>query len=105
VRQQADAQGVLADGQGRWLLTADFLSPAVRQAVAPALPAEDVIRYRFGDQEVTLRPVAGGTDTTDPDCAGTGSQCGWPTSYSARRVRASSSSSEVMVISRWPTVR
>jgi hypothetical protein len=41
------------------VLTDDFLSPAVRQAVAHVIPTEDVIRYRFGDQEVTLRPVAG----------------------------------------------
>jgi hypothetical protein len=59
VQRQADAQGVCVDGRGRWLLTSDFLSPTVRQAVAPVLPAADLIRYRFGDQEVTLRPVDG----------------------------------------------
>lgn len=59
VREQADAQGLVADGRGRWVLTRDFLSPTVRQAVAHVVAAEDVVRYRFGDQEVALRPIGG----------------------------------------------
>lgn len=59
VRRLAGPTGSCADGRGRWVLSDDFLSPAVREAVAHVIPREDIIRYRFGDQVVTLRPVGG----------------------------------------------
>jgi hypothetical protein len=59
VRGRSGAAGACTDGRGRWVLTDDFLSPAVRKAVAHVIPTEDMIRYRFGDQTITLRPVGG----------------------------------------------
>jgi hypothetical protein len=59
VRRRAGAAGTCADGRGRWVLTDDFLSPAVRQAVAHVIPTEDIIRYQFGDQTVIIRPEEG----------------------------------------------
>jgi hypothetical protein len=44
-------------GQGRWIVTPDFLQPAVRQALAPHLPPEDEMRWRFGSHEVVFRRV------------------------------------------------
>ena len=57
-----DGEGCLAQGQGRWIVQADPLAPAVRRAVEPALPAPNTLRYRFGDREVVFSPVDG-----DPD--------------------------------------
>lgn len=59
VKQQCDERGLHADGKGYWLLTEDFLSPTVREMVASVIPSEDIIRYRFGQQEVVIRPVEG----------------------------------------------
>jgi hypothetical protein len=57
-RQTGDA-GTLQDGKGLWVATEDFLSDAVREAVADVIPEGDVIRYRFGDTEVRFAPVDG----------------------------------------------
>jgi hypothetical protein len=65
VRRQCDEQGIRADGKGRWLVTEDFLSPAVRQMVAHVIPADNVIRYRFGQEEVVIRQVSGDLDDID----------------------------------------
>ncbi|MHB9032520.1 MAG: hypothetical protein ACYC6L_05685 [Anaerolineae bacterium] len=55
-----DAQrGPVADGSGKWLASESFLDDAVRKAVAPVLPKEDELTYRFGDVQVTLQPVDG----------------------------------------------
>lgn len=62
VRRQCDEQGIRADGKGRWLVTEDFLSPTVRQMVAHVIPTDNVIRYRFGQEEVVMRPVSGDLD-------------------------------------------
>jgi len=62
VREGVDADGCLAQGQGRWVVQADPLAPEVRRAVQPVLPAMGVLRYQFGDREVVFTPVDG-----DPD--------------------------------------
>jgi hypothetical protein len=59
VRSVTGDAGELRDGAGLWLATTDFLADPVRERVAHVIPGEDVIRYRFGDREVTLRPVDG----------------------------------------------
>ncbi len=51
--------GELKDGKGLWVSTTDFLAPSVRKRVKHVIPKEDVIRYRFGDQTVTFRPING----------------------------------------------
>ncbi len=59
VRSITGDAGELKDGDGLWIAITDFLTASVRNRVAHVLPEEDVIRYRFGNQEVAFRPVAG----------------------------------------------
>jgi hypothetical protein len=59
VRDALDDHGVLTEGQGRWVVDADFLSETVRDSVASLVPQDDCIRYRFGDAEVVFSPVDG----------------------------------------------
>ncbi|MBC2594001.1 hypothetical protein H5P28_06975 [Ruficoccus amylovorans] len=42
-------------GKGRWLVTRDFTVPEVREAVKPWLPADDEMRYQFGEHRVIVR--------------------------------------------------
>jgi hypothetical protein len=59
VQRQCNERGLYEEGAGHWLLTEDFLSPTVREMVASVIPSEDIIRYRFGLEEVVFRPVEG----------------------------------------------
>ena len=59
VRGRIGKDGECRDGKGRWVLTTDFTTQAVRDAVGHVIPESDVIRYRFGDREVTIRPIEG----------------------------------------------
>ncbi|MCC7495302.1 MAG: hypothetical protein IT204_23335 [Fimbriimonadaceae bacterium] len=59
LRQRGEAAGPVPDGQGRWLVTRDFTTPLARALVRHVVPTEDLIRYRFGNREVTLRPISG----------------------------------------------
>ncbi len=59
VWKQTGNTGVFRSGKGLWVATESFLADEVREHVAPVIPAEDVIRYRFGDTTVTFRPVDG----------------------------------------------
>jgi len=51
--------GELREGKGLWVSTSDFLAPRVAERVKHVIPEGDVIRYRFGDQTVTFRPIDG----------------------------------------------
>lgn len=59
VLQQTGNAGVLADGNGKWVVTEDFLAPFVQPHVASAIPTGDYVRYRFGNDLVTVAPVNG----------------------------------------------
>jgi hypothetical protein len=59
IQRRIGTEGACRDGSGRWVLTADFTSEAARDAVRHVVPEGDIIRYRFGDREVILRPVGG----------------------------------------------
>jgi hypothetical protein len=50
---------VISQGRGSMLLTDDVDGEAARAFVAPHLDAPDVVRYRFGDHEIRLSPLAG----------------------------------------------
>jgi hypothetical protein len=55
----AAGQGLVSEGQGKWLASETFLDDAVRKAVEPVLPAPDELTYRYGDTRVVLRPING----------------------------------------------
>jgi hypothetical protein len=59
VRAVTGEEGVWPEGPGVWVATRDFLSPVVREHVASVLPAEDEIRYQFGDTQVVFHPREG----------------------------------------------
>jgi hypothetical protein len=59
IRRAGGEDAPVPDGRGQWLVTDDFLSTPVREAVAPYLPEPDTIHYRFGDMDVTFRAVDG----------------------------------------------
>jgi hypothetical protein len=54
-----DANGIIVQGSGRWVVTSDFLSDTVRNEVSHVIPSKDFIRYRFGDNTVTMKEVRG----------------------------------------------
>ncbi|WP_430813813.1 hypothetical protein [Carboxylicivirga sp. RSCT41] len=56
---QTGNNGSVSDGTGKWVVTESFLSDEVKTAVAPFLPAENYIRYKFGETEVKFRPYNG----------------------------------------------
>jgi hypothetical protein len=47
------------DGAGEYLFTEEMNSTAAREFVQPYLGAPDEIHYRFGEHDVTLKPLAG----------------------------------------------
>ena len=53
----SDPNGIIVQGNGRWIITNDFLSDTVRNGVSHVIPSEDVIRYQFGDNTVIMRNV------------------------------------------------
>jgi hypothetical protein len=55
IRAQTGDNGIVEDGEGKWIVTTDFLADPVREAIVPLLPEPDTIRYRFGKAEVTLK--------------------------------------------------
>ena len=59
VAEQTGESGTLEDGAGLWVATPDFLAEHVRKHIEHVLPDEDSLRYRFGAQTVTFRPIDG----------------------------------------------
>jgi hypothetical protein len=59
VRRKTGDAGHLRSGEGLWVATESFLADAVREHVEHVIPREDVIRYRFGDNEVAFSPIDG----------------------------------------------
>ncbi len=59
VLAETGSHGVLADGEGKWVVTESFLHETVQQHVEAFLPEDNYIRYRFGDREVEFRPIDG----------------------------------------------
>jgi len=57
VAGQTGSNGTLTDGRGRWVVTEDFLADRVREQMQHVIPSEDIIRYRFGQYLVTMKPV------------------------------------------------
>lgn len=55
IRTQTGDDGSTDDGEGKWIVTTDFCTNAVREALASVLPEPDTIRYRFGKTEVILQ--------------------------------------------------
>jgi hypothetical protein len=47
--------GLIKEGLGRWLITKDFNSNEVREAVAPYIGNSDEISYRIGGQRLTIK--------------------------------------------------
>lgn len=54
--------GILTSGQGKWVVTTSFLTSEVIDHVKPFLPADNYIRYQFGQTEVQFRPVNNNKD-------------------------------------------
>jgi len=67
VRSEAADKGEVSDGNGRWVITNDFLAPHVRRAVDPYISAYDTLQYRFGDTDVKLHPVDGDPNVLEAD--------------------------------------
>lgn len=57
IRAKLGQNGTLAEGAGRWVVTANFLCPLTREYVEPFLPAEACIRYQFGTTVVKFTMV------------------------------------------------
>ncbi|MBD3174940.1 MAG: hypothetical protein GF320_07155 [Armatimonadia bacterium] len=70
VRAETGSSGYLEVGEGRWVVTESFLSDQARAAAAGAIPDEDVIRYRFGQTTVELRPIGGDPNRLEVDVSG-----------------------------------
>lgn len=62
VRAKTGNEGVLEDGEGKWVATTDFLAAHVKPHVAHVIPDKNVLRYRFGDTVITARPRDGDLD-------------------------------------------
>ena len=58
VHSKTGDNGIFADGEGRWVVTTDFLADFVREAMAFLLPEPDAVRYQFGNTEVVLKMEA-----------------------------------------------
>lgn len=59
ITDRTGPRGMLLEGAGRWVVTEDFLSDHVRQYIQHVIPKQDIIRYQFGNDLVTIKPVDG----------------------------------------------
>jgi hypothetical protein len=53
------SNGVLTDGQGKWIVCESFLNLKGDPELDPFLPSGDYIRYQFGNTEVKFTPAGG----------------------------------------------